>query len=353
MIGDQSVALVMIVRDEEQRIRACLDAARPYIDTWTIVDTGSADATPDIVQDALAGVPGRLWHRPWRGFAATRSLSYRKARGSADWLLLLDADMAVEVDAEFVPDRAVQAYLIEMGGGEFSWRLPLFVRGDLPWESRGFPVSGRHAVTVLPDGSGGKRQTTTQLRVRREESHTPRKLRALADDLERDYEANPDDPRTVFYLAQAYRDCGDLDLARGLYMKRVGMAGWPEERYCAAFYGAELLTDPSQRIHSLLAAWELRPTRLEALHAAVAQMNTMRMHHVAYALAQVPTDEPTDLLFVHRGIWTWGMAFERSVAALSIGKVDEGMALCRALLDNPCLPERARQRVLANMEAAA
>lgn len=352
MIGGQTVALVMIVRDEEQRIRACLDAARPYIDRWTIIDTGSADRTPDIVVEALDGVPGRLWRRPWKGFAKTRSLSYRKARGSADWLLLLDADMQVEVDPAFSPDPDVDAYLIDMGGEEFSWRLPLLVRGDLPWESRGFPVSGRHAITLLPDGTSGRREITDMVRIRREESHTPAKLRALADDLEADYAANPQDPRTVFYLAQALSDCGDHEEARALYAKRSAMGGWAEEAYYAAYRAALLATDPGQRILGLLAAWQMRPQRIEALHQAVADMNALGMHYPAYLLAYVPEREPDDILFVHRSVWTWGMALERSVAAFHVGQTDEALALCERLLSVPSLPERVRQRVLSNMEAA-
>ena len=351
MIAGQTVALVMIVRDEEQRIRACLDAARPWIDSWTIVDTGSSDATMDIVRDSLRGVPGTLRSLPWVGFATNRTQAFQAARGTADWLLLMDADMAVEVDDDFAPDPEVDAYMIRMGGEDYDWRLPLLVRGGLPWQSVGLPVSGRHAVTMLPDGTPGHTMATDRLRVRRAESWTPERGRRLAADLERDRAAHPDDPRVVFYLAQAYRDIGH-PAALGLFMQRVGMGGNPDEVYISAYRGALLLPDASQQLRALLQAWELRPDRLEALHAAVRGLNAMGMHQSAYMLSCVEVGSAPDALFTNPYVWAWGMALERSVAALATGRTGEGVALCMRLLDEPTLPDMVRQRVLENMDAA-
>lgn len=353
MIGRRTVALVMIVRDEAERIRACLESALPLVDHWTILDTGSSDATPDIVRESMAGVPGKLWRRDWQGFAKSRSLAFRKARGTADWLLLLDADMRVECDDGFEPDaERADSYLIEMGAPGYSWRLPLLVRGDLPWESRGTPVTGRHAVTLLPDGTTGRAVATDGLRIRRGDSWSRRKGELLVEDLERDLAAAPDDPRVVFYLAQALSDVGRHAEAFGFYNRRAGMGGFPEEAFYAAHRAALMLSDPAQRLASLLRAWEMRPHRLEPLHAAVRQLNEQGMHWTAYALSNIRVDPPGDVLFVHGDVWAWGMAFERSVAALSIGRLDEGLALCRALLDSESTPQAVRERVEANMAAA-
>ncbi len=45
-MGVPTVGLCMMVKDEEANIARCLESAKPYIDTWTILDTGSTDKTP-------------------------------------------------------------------------------------------------------------------------------------------------------------------------------------------------------------------------------------------------------------------------------------------------------------------
>ena len=55
---DAPLGLVMIVKDEVQSINVTLASARPHIDYWTMVDTGSTDGTQAMVQEAMQGVPG-------------------------------------------------------------------------------------------------------------------------------------------------------------------------------------------------------------------------------------------------------------------------------------------------------
>ncbi len=86
--GDgRTLTLCMIVRDEEQMLGRCLEAARPAVDEIIVVDTGSTDATIEIARSFGATVI----ERPWTGsFAEARNASFDAATG--DWLLYLDAD---------------------------------------------------------------------------------------------------------------------------------------------------------------------------------------------------------------------------------------------------------------------
>ena len=53
--GPQSICLSMIVRDEAQVIRRCLDSVRPFIAHWAVVDTGSVDGTQEIIREPTLG----------------------------------------------------------------------------------------------------------------------------------------------------------------------------------------------------------------------------------------------------------------------------------------------------------
>lgn len=82
-----TVTLAMIVKDEEEMLPRCLEAAAPWVDEIVVVDTGSTDATVQIATDAGA----RVLHHPWDGdFSAARNVSFDAA--TSDWTLYLDAD---------------------------------------------------------------------------------------------------------------------------------------------------------------------------------------------------------------------------------------------------------------------
>ena len=62
-------------------------------------------------------------------------------------------------------------------------------------------------------------------------SQDPQKYARDADLLLAEVERNPEDARSVFYLAQSYFDLGDFANARKWYARRVEMGGWDEEVY--------------------------------------------------------------------------------------------------------------------------
>ena len=54
----QTVCLNMIIKDETDVIRRCLASAKPLIDYWVIVDTGSTDDTVSIAPRTVSFVKG-------------------------------------------------------------------------------------------------------------------------------------------------------------------------------------------------------------------------------------------------------------------------------------------------------
>ena len=69
-----NLCLAMIVRDEEAVIERALASARAIgIDQWVIVDTGSTDRTPELIEAVLKGIPGKLHRRPWVNFGHNRT----------------------------------------------------------------------------------------------------------------------------------------------------------------------------------------------------------------------------------------------------------------------------------------
>lgn len=76
------LSLVMIIKDEASSIRELLEAAKPHVDRWTILDTGSEDGTQDIVREVMKDVPGALYEEPFVDFSHARNrVIERDARG--------------------------------------------------------------------------------------------------------------------------------------------------------------------------------------------------------------------------------------------------------------------------------
>jgi len=87
-----TISLCMIVYNEENNIRRCLESVRGFADEIIIVDTGSTDRTKSICKEYGA----RIFDFEWKeDFSEARNLSISKA--SSDWILLLDADEVLSI----------------------------------------------------------------------------------------------------------------------------------------------------------------------------------------------------------------------------------------------------------------
>src|SRR6266567_5123663 len=116
-----SLCLVMIVKNEAEVIQRCLASVKPFIQHWVICDTGSTDRTREVVREALAGISGSLHDVPWRNFGWNRTQALELARGKADYHLLLDADMTLNVSGDFRASLTDGAYLIRYTGPMDYW----------------------------------------------------------------------------------------------------------------------------------------------------------------------------------------------------------------------------------------
>jgi glycosyltransferase involved in cell wall biosynthesis len=86
-----TLCLCMITKDEESFIERCIKSVEGLADEIVVTDTGSSDNTVQIAERLGA----KIYHFPWDGsFANARNYALSKAQ--SDWLLLLDADEALD-----------------------------------------------------------------------------------------------------------------------------------------------------------------------------------------------------------------------------------------------------------------
>ncbi len=331
----------MIVRDEAPVIGRCIESVRPIVDSWQICDTGSRDDTAAVVAELLGDLPGELHHRQWRDFGSNRSELMALAAGSADYLLLLDADMTLRWETP-LPPLSADAYFLHHDGG-LDYAVPRLVRGDRRWWFEGstheyLATEGTYTHDVLAafvvehHGDGG---------------HRAEKLQRDRHLLERDLQRDPDNARAIFYLAQTYRDLGEDDRAIELYLRRAELGGWEEEVFYALYQAGALLgrRDVGSGLPILLSAWQARPGRAEALHELARICRFAGWHEAARAFAECGLEipHPRDRLFVHQWIYEWGLRYEFALAAAETGATDAAASTAAELLAMSNLPAEIDQ----------
>lgn len=84
----------MIVRNEENHLRDCLESVKNIADEIVVVDTGSSDHTIEIAR----GYNAKIYHFDWvYDFSAARNYALSKSTGK--WILYLDADERLKTDS--------------------------------------------------------------------------------------------------------------------------------------------------------------------------------------------------------------------------------------------------------------
>lgn len=341
------VRLAMIVRNEETIIERLIASALPHIDSWRIIDTGSTDDTIARIQASLAGIPGELRVSEWVDFGHNRSELVEWATAGADWLLLLDADMTIEADDDLRDQLATvtaDAALVPVNGG-VSYRMPYLVRGSRPWHYAG--RTHEHLTSIEPYATtwfDGLRIT----HIADGSSHQV-KLERDIELLGLDLLEHPDSTRTVFYLAQTYRDAGEHELALEHYRRRASMGGWDEEVFWSLYQAGviEERTDSPTAGDALIRAWDARPERAEPLYRLARRHRLLGQHHAAwlYANAATALEPPADSLFVEADVYRWGAAFERADAAWRLGHLELARAEAERLLALDGIPDDHREHL--------
>ena len=349
-----SICLNMIVKDEAPVILKALESAKPIIDYWVIVDTGSTDGTQDLICSFMQDIPGELHERPWVDFAHNRNEALELALGKTDYILFLDADDYLSYTENFSLQRLDQeSYYIRIKNGSLVYFRHMLVNADLNWKWTGvlheYISCSKNVQASYLDGitnicvSNGHRSTD------------PQKYAKDALILEKALIKEPENERYVFYLAQSYRDAGDYELALKNYQKRIELKGWQEEVFWSMFEVSrlkELLDYPADSIiDSYYNTYLYRPTRAEPLCRLANYYRRNKKYQAGYEIAfkGLSLEKPTDLLFVQNNVYEWDLLLEFSICAYWIENYNEALLSSLLILKNENLPKHVRECVEKNI----
>lgn len=336
-----TICLCMIVKDEATVIERCLSSVKPHIDHWSICDTGSTDDTIEIIERSLKGIPGQVHRRPWVNFGVNRTEAIELAKNKADFILVIDADMTVSFTEEAKCGLTADSYMLRYTG-ELDYRQRLLVSGRRSYRYVGVTheyidteanerseLLDSITVTHHRDGSGRS-------------SKSERDLQLLTQALKVD----PANVRTVFYLAQTYRDLDRIDDALETYEMRVMMGGWEEEVFYSLYQAAVLVDrrghDWGTAFQAFVRAWEYRPSRLEPIYHIVNRLRRRKEYNTALLFASPALLQPypsKDILFVHRWMYTYGLPFEYLLCCAELGRHADVISTADVILACKDAPE--------------
>ncbi len=182
------LAFVAILKNEVENIRRTLESVKPFVDQWTVLDTGSVDGTQDLVRDVMAGVPGVLFQEPFVDFATSRNRVlklHESGDQSAEFTLMLSGDETLEGGAalrEFLEAKRGEAefgaYCVDVWSGDVAhWLFPRVLRTDARWQYYG----DVHEVPLSPDLQQSSGPTILGVRVVHRASDPERKFRRLRE----------------------------------------------------------------------------------------------------------------------------------------------------------------------------
>uniref|UniRef100_A0A6C0B134 Glycosyltransferase 2-like domain-containing protein n=1 Tax=viral metagenome TaxID=1070528 RepID=A0A6C0B134_9ZZZZ len=356
------LGLCMIVKNESHIIHEVLQATLPLIDTYCILDTGSSDNTVQIIKDfyAKTEITGEVVLSDWKGFDKSRTEALRLCDGKMDYILMIDADdlMMFPVDCKVFLHKVLEEHkpngaIIQIKRGNIDYVRTQIFKADDAWRYVGvlheYPTNDKtnNKMIKLPPeiymigrtlGSRSKQEGNKYLKD--------------AEILLAEVEKEPENDRYVFYLAQSYRDGGNILEAIKWYKRRVEMGKWKEEQCVSAMNLARLLQDKdwAWRAH------ELNPKRNESLvwYASYCRAKNLFTHDLLAMIMYATTiPKPSEnVLFVENDIYDWRMWDELAVIAYHMGRKDIAKQAGVRLLHDNLFPAEQRGRIENNLKAA-
>jgi len=356
MASRESLVLNLIVKDEAKIIRRCLASCKPHVGAYCIVDTGSTDGTQQLIRDFMGDMPGEVVERPWRNFGHNRTEAFALTRRWGELALLMDADHVLESATLEAIKNGFDEYLVTITNGSMAYSLPRIVRTSKPIIFDG----AAHEAIICPTESYLRLDPPLEGWLIREYGDSNRRASGhkFIDDialLSKQLLERPGDHRTMFYLAQSYRDAGISALALEWYQRCVDVGGWDEQVWYSQYQVGNVLEGMGkwpEAAAAYLKAYNMRPSRAEPMYRLALHYRKACEYHTAYLYAKTAASIPRsrDHLFVEVEIYEWRALDEQAICGFWVGTAEarEAAQINDRLLSSEIVPHAERAHIEAN-----
>jgi len=357
------ICLNMIVKNESKIILRLLETVTPLIDSYCICDTGSTDNTIEIIRNYCESrkIPGKIMEEPFRdfGYNRTHALKGCNDMDAADYILLLDADMKLEINIvnieEFKKSLTKDAYYVIQGSPNFYNQNVRIIRNNPEYQYWGvtheyvdLPIWAtidhidRSMLFINDIGDGGSKAN---------------KYHRDIELLKKGLETTPNNPRYLFYLANSYRDSTQYDLAIETYKKRIDAGGWIQETWHSYYSIGNCymsLKQPANAVYYWLEAYHHMPKRIENLYKIVNHYRCEAKNDLAMIFYEIADKvrlqkNYTDALFLETDVYEYKLDYEFSIIGYYCNQTNDSMILSSMkILNNANVAEHLQKSVLKN-----
>ena len=325
-----TLCLNMIVKNESKIITRLFDSVINIIDCYCICDTGSTDNTVELIKSYFENknIPGTIVSEPFKNFAHNRNFALKSAIGMSDYILLMDADMILQIknfnkqklqmfDSGYIlqgnNDFYYQNMRIVKNNGLFSYIGVTHEYISIPSNNKLFHIT-KEELFITDYGDGGCKNDKFE-----------RDIKLLTDGIIN--EPNNSE-RYHFYLANSYHDTGNFEKAIETYEKRIKIGGWDQEIWYS-YYRIGLcykkLGKIPDAIFSWMNAYDYLPKRVENLYEIINHYRHTSKSKLAgffYNMAKESLTKNNDkdsFLFLHNDVYTYKLDYEFTIFASYIG----------------------------------
>lgn len=326
-----TLCLNMIVKNESKIITRLLQSVLPIIDTYCICDTGSTDNTIEIITTFFNdhGIKGKIVQEPFKNFCYNRNFAMEAAVGLSDYLLLLDADMILQIGKNFNKNNLLlcDTATLFQGTEEFYYQNLRICKNEGKCKYIGVTheylsisndylkktIIPREDLFIIDIGDGGSKSNKYERDI------------AL---LEQGIKDEPNNLRYYFYLGNSYHDSGKYNEAIPIYKKRIELGGWHEEvwysyyRLGFCYYN---LKQYNEAICNWLEGYNFYPARIENIYEILKYYRVNSKYNNAkifYDLAKSIINKKHNIdgfLFLHKDIYTYKIDYEYTLIAAYLG----------------------------------
>lgn len=275
---DNLIHYTMIVKNAGDGLRDILTHNLPYIDRWTILDTGSTDNTISIIKDVLKKKKGNLYEEPFINFRDSRNRCLDLAGFCCKFIIMIDDTYKIQGN--------LRQFLQTVRGDQITDSFSLFIKSfDTEYGSnRIIKASSKlryiyriHEVispennlnVIIPFEHSYIEDVSSIYMIERSFNRKQQDLVFLNEELLE----NPDDPRSLYYIAQTYYLLKQYQKAYDYFLLRVNHKndGFIQEKIDACFEAArianfQLHLDWDTCLKLYLEAYDMDKTRPDSLY---------------------------------------------------------------------------------------